>query len=380
MFLLRAQVYWINWVLLILGAASTGVASVADAFLRGAVASFAAAGALGAYRQLGPRRAAFLGLVVGVAWQLLLHHTWGRVAWNEAYRAAAEGRLGMEISVSAAAFAGSALAGALLTGGRPLAKAAGLGACLALAMTALPYGVVNELDRRRAGPVDVVWLAEAAELGEDGRPVRPRGVPAPVLRPAEVAVLRQRFLTVEVAGELAAVGPDGRRLWPAWRQRLAQPGHESLPARSVLIVNRLPVGAPVPAADLPLSESPEGVRGLEFSPEPDSPRAAPFGDAPLADPASARLETGSNPEGAWIRAVRLLPLGRSYPTGGSDERNRLPVGVPGPNSRGARAETPEETEPSETPGRAKPAGPDLPRIAGPGGERAGAPAERAGNR
>lgn len=342
MLVLRAQVYWINWLLLVLGAASTGVASVSDAFFRGAVASFLAAGALRAYRELGPRRAAFLGLAVGVAWQLLLHHTWGRVAWNEAYRAAAEGRLGMEISVSAAAFAGSALAAALLSSGLRLPKAAGVGALLALGMTALPYGIVNELDRRRAGPIDVVWLAEATELGEDGRPLRPIGVQPPALSPAEVAALRQRFLTVEVAGEVAAVGPDGRRLWPAWRQRLTQPGHEGLPARGVLVVNRLPVGAPVPAADLGLSESASGTRGIEYFLEEGAPRTAVFGDQPSDEPHPARLEVGSNAGGAWVRAVRLLPFSRSYPAADGDRRNDLPVGVPGPATRGARAAAPEE--------------------------------------
>jgi len=342
MFLLRAQVYWINWVLLILGAASTGVASVADAFLRGAVASFAAAAALGAYRQLGPRRAAFLGLVVGVAWQLLLHHAWGRVAWNEAYRAAAEGRLGMEISVSAAAFAGSALAGALLAGGGRLARAAGLGAALALAMTALPYGVVNALDRSRAGPVEVVWIAEATSLDEEGRPARPRGIPAPRLSEAEIATLRQRLLTVEVGDEVAVVGPDGRRLWPAWRQRLVQPGHERLPARTVLVVNRLPAEARVPAVDLGLSDDPQGHRGMEFALEDGAPRAGAFGDRSGESPHPVRLEVGSNAEGVWLRAARALPLGRSYPSGGSDERNGLPARVPSPGDAGRPAPAAEE--------------------------------------
>ncbi len=334
MLLARAQVYWINWLLFIAGAAATGVASVSDTFLRGAVASFLAAGALGAYRQLGPRKAAFLGLVLGVAWQLLLHHTWGRIAWNEAYRAAADGRLGMEISVSAAAFAGSALAAGLITRGLGWVKAAGVGALLSLGMTALPYGIVNEMDRNRAGPVDVVWLAAAAELDEEGRPVRPRGVAAPRLDEAEIAVLRQRFLTVEVAGEIAAVGPDGRRLWPAWRQRITQRGHEKLPPRAALIVNRLPAGAPIPAVDLLLSDDPQGRRGLELALEDGAPRAAPFGDEPSDGGGAVRLELGSNAEGVWFRASRPLPLGRTYPGGDGDERTGLPSGVPSPGNPG----------------------------------------------
>lgn len=344
MLIARAQVYWINWLLLILGAAATGVASVNDAFFRGAVASFLAAAALGAYRQLGPRKAAFLGLILGVAWQLLLHHTWGRVAWNDAYRAAAEGRLGMEISVSAAAFAGSALAAGLISRGLGWAKSAGIGGLLALGMTALPYGIVNALDRNRAGPVEVVWIAEATALDEEGRPVRPRGIPAPRLSEAEIATLRQRLLTVEVGGEVAAVGPDGRRLWPAWRQRLAQPGHEGLPHRTVLIVNRLPADVRVPAVDLGLSEDPRGHRGMEFALEDGAPRAGAFGDKPGDAPNPVRLEVGSNAEGVWLRAARALPLGRSYPSGGTDERTGLPARAPSPGDAGRPAPAPEEAD------------------------------------
>ena len=351
MFLARAQVYWINWLLLVVGAAATGTASVSDAFFRGAVASFVAAGALGAYRQLGPRKAAFLGLVLGVAWQLLLHHAWGRIGWNEAYRAAAEGRLGLEISVAAAAFAGSALAAALISHGLGWAKSAAVGALLSLGMTALPYGIVNELDRRRAGPVDIVWLAEAEALDEDGRPIRPKGVATPSLSPSEVAALRQRFLTVDVAGEVAAVGPDGRRLWPAWRLRLSQPGHESLPARAVLLVNRLPADRRVPAADLDLSRDTEGIRGLELALADDLPTATAFGDAPGEQPGPVRLELGSNAEGLWLRAVRALPFSRTYPPGGPDERTGLPSRVPSPGNPGRPAPAPEENAPAGAPAR-----------------------------
>lgn len=345
MLLARAQVYWINWLLLIAGAAATGVASVADAFLRGAVASFLAAAALGAYRQLGPRKSAFLGLVLGVAWQLLLHHTWGRVAWNEAYRAAAEGRLGMEISVAAAAFAGSALAAGLISRGLGWAKAAGVGGLLALGMTALPYGIVNEMDRNRAGPVDIIWLAPAGQLDEEGRPVRPRGIAAPRLTEPELATLRQRFLIVEVAGETVAVDPEGRRLWPAWRQRLAQASHDRLAPRGVIIVNRLPAGSPLPAVDLPLSEDPEGRRGLELALEDGVPKAASFGDKPAGPDGPIRLEVGSNSEGVWLRAIRDLPLGRTYPTGGQDARTGLPSGVPGPGNVARPSPIPEEANP-----------------------------------
>lgn len=360
MFLARAQVYWINWLLLIAGAAATGVASVSDAFLRGAVASFLAAGALAAYRQLGPRKAAFLGLVLGVAWQLLLHHAWGRIAWNEAYRAAAEGRLGLEISVSAAAFSGSALAGALIGAGLGWAKSAAVGALLSLGMTGLPYGIINELDRRRAGPIHVVWLAEASALDDDGRPIRPRGVAMPRLGPSDLAALRQRFLTVDVGGEVAVIGPDGRRLWLAWRQTLSQPGHAGLPARTVLVVNRLPSDARVPAADLGLSKDAEGVRGLELALEEGSARATAFGDPTEDEPNPVRLEVGSNAEGVWLRAARALPFSRTYPAGGTDERTGLPERVPSPADAGRPAPAQEEPLSARVP-EIRPSTPDAPK-------------------
>jgi hypothetical protein len=358
----RVQLYWINWLFLLVAAAATGVASISDAFFRGAVASFLAASALVAYRQLGPRLAAFLGLLIGVSWQLLLHHTWGRVAWNDAYRAAAEGRLGMEISVSAAAFAGSALAAALLGTGVRLPRAVGTGALLCLGMTALPYGIVNETDRRRAGPIEVVWLAEATKLDEDGRPLRPRGVSAPVLHPAEISTLRERFLTIDVAGEIAVVGPDGRRLWPAWRQRIAQSGHEDLAPRTVLIVNRLPDDTRVTAVDLVLSEKPEGRRGLEFALEEGGVKTAAFGDKPLDEPHNVRLEVGSNAEGVWFRALRVQPLGRTYPTGGTDERTGLPSRVPSPSNTGRLGPAPEE---QPTPAVTPPRVPEIEQLSNP---------------
>ena len=111
MFIQRAQVYWITWALIILGAWSTGIASVSDAFFRGAFAAFLSAAALPLYRQLGPRKAAFLGLVVGITWQLGFHHLWGRMIWGEAEFALASARLVLDLSVAAAAFAGGALAG-----------------------------------------------------------------------------------------------------------------------------------------------------------------------------------------------------------------------------------------------------------------------------
>lgn len=326
MFLRRAQVYWITWALLVLGAAATGMASVEDAFFRGAIAAFLSAAALPLYGRLGPGRAAFLGLLVGIGWQLLLHHGWGRLTWNEERLALAHGRLALDLSVAAAAFAGAALAGALLETGSRLPKAAGLGAALALAMTALPYGILNGYDRQRAGPVTVLWLAEAT-LDADGRPVRPKGADIPRPAEKEVALLRERFLAVAAGDETAAVDPDGRRLWSVWRARLVQPGHADLPARTVVVVNRLPADTAVPALALPLADDPEGRTGIELALVDGRPVALPFGDP---SDFSVRLSLGQNAEGVFVRAARDLPIVGTFPEAASDQVGGRPRALPPP--------------------------------------------------
>lgn len=328
MFLRRAQVYWVTWALLVLGAWSTGMASTQDAFFRGAIAAFLSAAALPLYGQLGPRRAAFLGLVVGVVWQLGLHHAWERWTWDEERFALAQARMVLDLSVAAAAFAGGALTGALLESGSGLPKAVGLGALLALAMTALPYGALNAYDRRRAGPIDVLWLAPAT-LDEEGRPVRPKGSVTPRLTAAEIALLRERFLTVAAGDETAAVDPEGRRLWPAWRARLVQPGHVAAAARTIVLVNRLPAETAVPALTLPLTDDPKGLAGVELALVDGRPVAVAFGDPVDANP-SVRLSLGQNAEGVFVRAGRDLPIVGTFPEAPSDQAVGRPVGIPPP--------------------------------------------------
>ncbi|MFZ9201741.1 MAG: hypothetical protein ACO23N_04865 [Opitutales bacterium] len=233
----RGRIYWLTWALLVLGAAATGIASVQDAFFRGAIAAFLAPLALPLYERAGPRGAAFLGVLTGIAWQLGLTYGYGALAWNDTLRAYAASRLEIDLSIAAAAFAGAALAGALVHRTQRFAQAATLGAVLALAMTALPYGFIRSSETARLGPVEVTWLAPASAVEENGRPWRPKGTKPPVLGVDDITSLRQAFLTVVIEGETAIVDTQGRRLWAVWRKRLTQTGHEDGPVRKVFIAS-----------------------------------------------------------------------------------------------------------------------------------------------
>lgn len=233
----RGRIYWLTWALLVLGAAATGVASIQDAFFRGAVAAFLAPLALPLYERAGPRGATFLGLLTGILWQLFLAHGYGRLVWSDELRAYAMSRLEIDLSVSAAAFAGAALSAAMVHRDQRFIRAATVGTVLALAMTALPYGLIRSSEAARMGPVEVTWLAPAETFEENGRPWRPKGITRPLLSPADVAFLREGFLVIEVDGENALVDTDGRRLWVVWRKRLHKPAHEDGPVRRVFVAS-----------------------------------------------------------------------------------------------------------------------------------------------
>lgn len=269
----RARIYWLTWALLVLGAAATGIASIQDAFFRGAFAAFLAPLALPLYERAGPRVAAFLGLLTGVLWQLGLTYGYGALVWSDTLRAYAMSRLEIDLSVAAAAFAGAALTGAVVHRTQRFAQAATFGTVLALAMTALPYSFIRSSETARLGPIEVTWLTALDDVGEDGRPVRPKGVEVPALSVEDREFLRQAFLVIDVAGETALVDTEGRRLWPVWRKRLHQQGHEDGPVRRVFIAW---TGQPEPklprrhentlgAFSLALPEAPDGACAIEHS-------------------------------------------------------------------------------------------------------------------
>lgn len=324
MFLLRARVYWLTWGLLVAGAWSTGMASVTDAFFRGAFAAFLAAWAVPLFARLGPRKAAFAGLALGVLWQVALHHIWVRLTWSAAGFAEAGQRLGVDVSVAGAAFAGAALTAALGAAGAGIRRQLAIGGALALAMTALPYGIVRWIDATRAGPVEVVWIGPAERRDEEGQPMRRRGLDVTRLETADRRALVDRLMVVESGESGAVVGPEGRLLWPVWRQRLEHPGHATGPVRRLLIVDRRPDRGDLAPFRIPLSSAPHGAALVEL----DGNAPAPRGDDLDADRVQAEIAVAGGR--ASVRLIRTLPDGDTYFEAPGDRVEGKPTAVPAP--------------------------------------------------
>lgn len=324
MFLLRARVYWLTWGLLVAGAWSTGMASVTDAFFRGAFAAFLAAWAVPLFARLGARQAAFAGLALGVAWQLALHHVWVRLTWSAEGFALSGERLGVDVSVAGAAFAGAALTAALGAAGAGIRRQLAIGAALALAMTALPYGIVRWIDATRAGPVEVLWIGPAERRDEEGQPVRRRGLEVTKLEVADRRALVDRLMVVDSGESGAVVGPEGRLLWPVWRQRLEQPGHASGPARRLLIVDRRTDRGDVRPFLVPLSSAADGATLVELD------GGAPSARGDDLDPDRVQAEIAIAGGRASVRLIRTLPDGDTYFAAPGDRVDGRPTAVPAP--------------------------------------------------
>jgi len=343
----RGRIYWLTWALLVLGAAATGVASIQDAFFRGAVAAFLAPLALPLYERAGPRGAAFLGLATGILWQLFLAHGYGRLVWSDELRAYAMSRFEIDLSVSAAAFAGAALSAAMVHRDQRFARAATVGTVLALAMTALPYGFIRSSEVARMGPVEVTWLAPAGTLEENGRPWRPKGATRPVLSPADLNFLREGFLVIEVDGETALVDTEGRRLWTVWQRRLTNPNHEDGPVRRVFIASTRSSKEPLSTL-IALPEPADAACAIELS---DAGVKVTAGAAILAD---AKTVLGFEYESlfqklvdTYIRKGKTRPVGLHAPAflrlrtaSGDDEGSQAEVWV----LRRTAMETPREAD------------------------------------
>jgi len=263
----RARIYWLAWALLVVGAAATRVASVQEAFFQGAVGAFLAPLAVPLYEKAGPRLAAFFGALTGAFWVLILNQGWGRFMWDEAERMDASARLDVQFSVAIAAFAGTALAVALVHRIAIFPRAAIYGGALSLVMTAAPYAVIHEVEYNRLGPIEITWFASAKQFDEQGRPVRPVGTLPAKITPDDIRALRDNYLTIEVGDETALVDTNGQRLWAVWRKRLTQNGHEDGPVRRVFIVNTCADETSIAAIfdkGLRLPDEPEGTCVLQL--------------------------------------------------------------------------------------------------------------------
>jgi hypothetical protein len=227
------RTYWFTWGFLILAASFTGVASVKGAFFGGLVAAIASTLATRPYERLGPRFAPLLGAGLGVLWAIakLYYVQWTGDADDYAW---ARWNLGTAIAIHAAGFAGGALLAALAAA-QPLGRSVLAGGVLAAAMTAVPYGFIDWVDYRVAGPVEVVLFASAPVLANEAPQRRP-GAEAPVLAPDELKMLKESLLVVEGPGGLEVLDDLGRRYWPLWRKRFNYPGNRSGPVRRVLVL------------------------------------------------------------------------------------------------------------------------------------------------
>lgn len=226
------RTYWYTWGFLILAAAFTGVASIKGAFFGGLVAAVASTLVTRPYERLGPRFAPLLGALLGVLWAIakLYYVQWTGDVDDYAF---ARWNLGTAIAIHAAGFAGGALLAALAAA-QPLGRSVLAGGLLAAAMTAVPYGLIDWVDHRVAGPVEVVLFASAPVLANEAPQRRP-GAEAPVLTPDEVKSLKESLLVVEGPGGLEVLDDLGRRYWPLWRKRFNYPGNRGGPVRRVLV-------------------------------------------------------------------------------------------------------------------------------------------------
>jgi hypothetical protein len=261
-----ARTYWFTWGFLVLAALFTGgAASLKDAFFGGLVAALLSAALTRPYERVGLRYAPLLGAAAGTAWVLLglLRLRWFGDADEVALAA---WRLGTQISVHAAAFAGAGLMAALRPEER-LGRAVLAGVLLAAGMTAVPYGFIAWVDHRLAGPVELVLLT-GADAPANAAPARRDGAEAVALSPDEVALLKERFLVVDGPGGPEAIDDVGRRHWPLWRKRFVYPGNPGGPVRRVLVV--LPADAKALESDrypalgrgdwtFPVGEDPRGL-------------------------------------------------------------------------------------------------------------------------
>lgn len=258
------RTYWFTWGFLILAASFAGVGGVKAAFFGGLVAALASTALTRPYQRLGARYAPLLGAVLGVLWAIgkLYCVRWTGDAEDYAF---ARWNIGTDIAIHAAGFAGGALLAALAVR-QPLGRSMLAGGVLAAAMTAVPYGFIDWVDYRVAGPVEVV-LFVTADVRANEAPQRRPGAEMPVLALDEIKALKESALVVEGPGGVEALDDAGRRYWPIWRKRFTYPGNRGGPVRRVIVL--MPPdevsaedGLPVAGAGLwkfNVGEDPKGV-------------------------------------------------------------------------------------------------------------------------
>lgn len=228
------RTYWFTWGFLILAASFAGVGGVKAAFFGGLVAALASTALTRPYQRLGARYAPLLGAVLGVLWAIgkLYCVRWTGDAEDYAF---ARWNIGTDIAIHAAGFAGGALLAALAVR-QPLGRSMLAGGVLAAAMTAVPYGFIDWVDYRVAGPVEVVLFVTAEDIAANAAPQRRPGSEAPTLSAEERKALQESALVVDGPGGIEALDDAGRRYWPLWRKRFTYPGNRGGPVRRVIVL------------------------------------------------------------------------------------------------------------------------------------------------
>lgn len=317
------RTYWFTWGFLILAAAFTGVAGVKAAFFGGLVAALASTAFTRPYQRLGARYAPLLGAVLGVLWAIgmLYYVRWTGDAEDYAF---ARWNIGTDIAIHAAGFAGGALLAALAVT-QPLGRSMVAGGLLAAAMTAVPYGFIDWVDHRVAGPVEVVLFA-SAEVAANEAPQRRPGSEAPVLSPDERKALQEVALLIDGPGGVEALDDAGRRYWPLWRQRFTYPGNRGGPVRRVLVLmppDDLQFGEPLPVVAagkwrFVVGADPKGVCVVRLLAEGRAVVSAPqlFQSVAVTvekHPASVSARTALRPfQTCSVSVVRESPFGQFY--------------------------------------------------------------------
>lgn len=320
------RTYWFTWGFLILAASFTGVAtSLKGAFFGGLVAALVATAATRVYERLGPRYASLLGAVLGLLWSvaMLLYVRWTGDAEEYAF---ARWNIGTDLAVHAAGFAGGALLAALAVK-QSLGRSIVAGSLLAATMTAVPYGFIDWVDYRVAGPVEVVLFA-SAEVSANEAPVRRPGAQTPVLAPDELKALKENVLVVEGPGGTELLDDTGRRFWPLWRKRFTYPGNRGGPVRRVLVL--MPSDDKSADDALPLAGNnswnflvgadPKGVSIVRLSGEHGAVTLAPEVFKPLrltltqqGTPATTAARQAARPfQFCSVAVVRSSPFGQFY--------------------------------------------------------------------
>ena len=258
-----ALTYWFTWAFLVVAAAFTGVASLKDAFFDGLFAALLSASLARVYARAGLRYAPFVGAAAGIFWVVAMFYRIRFFGYPEDFERA-QWTLGTDISVHVAGFAGAGLLTALrVRYSFEKSLAGGLG--LAVAMTAIPYGVIAWVDHQVAGPIEVVLLVSAEAPADQGPPRRVGAVQA-ILKPMESTFLKDHFLVSVGPGGEEVMDDQGRRFWPLWRRRLVYPGNPGGPVRTLLLL--LPPNLLTAESwTVPVHQAPDGVSFAALGPQ-----------------------------------------------------------------------------------------------------------------